>query len=161
VLLQAYSDFGNTFSLSRTHFAFHMELSYKEHTEWSESHATHIKIFIGGCNSVQCDWINKHTISLWLYKSPRRSRHVLTCSRQSVSCLSIVEVEGCLFHKCNECSLSNTTWHLVLTWLARMSLEIHFPILLYQTNRQYLVWWTVSVTQEACRTETVPVDLRC
>jgi hypothetical protein len=42
-----------------------------------------------------------------------------------------------------------------------MSLGIHFPILLRQTNRQYLVWWTVSVTQEACRTETVPVDLRC
>jgi hypothetical protein len=42
-----------------------------------------------------------------------------------------------------------------------MSLGIHFPILLCQTNRQYRVWWTVSVTQEACRTETVPVDLRC
>jgi hypothetical protein len=42
-----------------------------------------------------------------------------------------------------------------------MSVGIHFRILLCQTNRQYLVWWTVSVTQEACRTETVPVDLRC
>jgi hypothetical protein len=30
----------------------------------------------------------------------------------------------------------------------RMSLGIHFPILLCQTNRQYLVWWTVSVTAE-------------
>jgi hypothetical protein len=29
-----------------------------------------------------------------------------------------------------------------------MSLGIHFPILLCQTNRQYLVWWTVSVTQK-------------
>jgi hypothetical protein len=98
---------------------------------------------------------------MWLYKSPRRSRHVVTCSRQSVSCLQTVEVQGCLFNKCNECSVLNTNWHLVLTKLARMSWGIHFPILLFQTNRQYLVWWTVSVTQEACRTETVPVDLRC
>jgi hypothetical protein len=96
-----------------------------------------------------------NTVSLWLYKkSPRRWRHVLTCSRQSVSCLQTVEVEGCLFHKCNTCSLSNTTWHLILTKLARMSLEIHFPVLLCQTNRHYLAWWTVSVTQEACRMET-------
>jgi hypothetical protein len=33
---------------------------------------------------IQFDWINKHTISLWLYKRPRKSRHVVTCSRQSV-----------------------------------------------------------------------------
>jgi hypothetical protein len=64
---------------------------------WSKSHATHIKIFSVGCNSIQFDWINKHTISLWQYKSPRRSRHVVTCSRQSVSCLQTVEVQGCLF----------------------------------------------------------------
>jgi hypothetical protein len=56
-------------------------------SEWSKSHATRIKIFIDSCNSVQFDWINKHTISLWLYNSPRRSHHVVTCSRQSVSCL--------------------------------------------------------------------------
>jgi hypothetical protein len=56
-----------------------------------------------------------NTISLWLFKSPRRSRHVLTCSHQSVNCLSTVEVKGYLFHKRNECSLSNTTWHLVLS----------------------------------------------
>jgi hypothetical protein len=31
------------------------------------------------------------------------SRHVVTCSRQSVSCLQTVEVQGCLFDKCNEC----------------------------------------------------------
>jgi hypothetical protein len=43
------------------------------------------------------------------YKSPRRSHHVGTCSCQSISCLSTVEVQGCLFLKCNECSLSNTT----------------------------------------------------
>jgi hypothetical protein len=104
-----------------------------------EKSRTHIKIFIDGCNSIQFDWINKHTTSLWLYKSPLRSRHAVTYSRQSLSCLSTVEVQGCLFHKCNECSLSNTTWHLVLTWLATVSLGIHFPILLCQTNRQYLV----------------------
>jgi hypothetical protein len=78
-------------------------------TEWCKSHATYIKIFIDGCSSIQFSWINKHTISLWLYKSPHRSRHVVTYSRQSVSCLSTVEVQGCLFYKCNECSLSNTT----------------------------------------------------
>jgi hypothetical protein len=52
-------------------------------TGWSKSHATHIKIFIDGCGSIQFNWINKHTISLWLYKTPRRSRHVVTCSCQS------------------------------------------------------------------------------
>jgi hypothetical protein len=83
----------------------------------------------------RCDYTRSH------------AGHV-TCSLQSASCLQTVEVQGCLFHKCNECSLSNTTWHLVLTSLTRMSLGIHFPILLFQTNRQYLVWWTVSVTQE-------------
>jgi hypothetical protein len=80
----------------------------------SKIHAIHIKIFIDCSNSVPLDWINKHTISLWLYKSPRRSRHVVTCSRQSVSCLQTVEVQGCLFQKWKEFSLSNTTWHLVL-----------------------------------------------
>jgi hypothetical protein len=93
-------------------------------TGWSKSHGTHVKIFIGGCNSTQFDWINKHTLSLWLYKSLHRSRHVVTCSLRSVSRLSKVEVQGCLFNKCNECSLSNTTWHLVLTKLARRSLRI-------------------------------------
>jgi hypothetical protein len=66
------------------------------------------------------------------------SRHVANCSRHSV----------CLFHNCKECSLSNSIWHLVLNLLAKMSFGVHFPIILCQTNRQYLVWWTVSVTQE-------------
>jgi hypothetical protein len=70
----------------------------QHHIGWSKSNATHIKVFFEGCNSIQFDWINKHTISLWLYKSPRRSRHVETCSRQSVSCLQTVEVQGCVFH---------------------------------------------------------------
>jgi hypothetical protein len=69
-----------------------------DNTEWSKSHANHIKIFIDGCNSIKFDWINKHTISLWLYNSPRRSCHVATCLRQSVRCLSTVEVQGCIFH---------------------------------------------------------------
>jgi hypothetical protein len=46
-------------------------------------------------------------ILLWLYKGPCRLHHVVTCSNQSVSYLSIVEMQGCLFHKCSECSLSN------------------------------------------------------
>jgi hypothetical protein len=82
-----------------------------ENTGWLKSHTTHIKIFIDGCNSIQFNWINKHT----MYKSPRRSHHVVTFLRQSVSCLSTVDVQGCLFHICNEWSLSNTTWNLILT----------------------------------------------
>jgi hypothetical protein len=114
---------------------------------WSKSHMTHINIYLWlQLNTIRLD--KRHTVSLWLHKSPRMSRHVATCSRQSASCLSTVEVQGCLFHKCNECSLLNTIRHQVLTYLFRMSLGIHFPILLCQTNRQYLIWWTVSVTQE-------------
>jgi hypothetical protein len=81
---------------------------------WS-SCACFASAYIDGCNSIQFDCIKRHTISPWLYKSPHRSRHVVTCSCQSISCLQIVKVQGCLFHKCNECSLSNTAWHLVLT----------------------------------------------
>jgi hypothetical protein len=66
-------------------------------TGWLKSHTTHTKIFIDGCNSIQFNWINKHTILLWLYKSPCRSCHVITRSRQSVSCLSTVWVHGSLF----------------------------------------------------------------
>jgi hypothetical protein len=69
-------------------------------TGCSKSHAICIKIFIDGYNSVQSDWINKHIISLWLFKSPRRSRHVVTCLRQSISWLKTVEMQGFLFHKC-------------------------------------------------------------
>jgi hypothetical protein len=117
------------------------------YTGWLKSHATHIKIFIDGCSSVQFDWINKPAILLWLYKSPHRSRHVVTCS---LCHLQTVEVQGCLFffYKYNECSLLNTARHLVLTELARMSLGIHFLILLSQTNWRYLVWWKFSMTQE-------------
>jgi hypothetical protein len=58
------------------------------YTGWSKINEILIKIFIDGSKSIQFDWVNKHTILLWLYKSPRRSRHVVTCLRQSVSCLS-------------------------------------------------------------------------
>jgi hypothetical protein len=65
---------------------------FSVYTELS-SHTTHIKIFIDGCNSIQFYWINKHTISLWLYESPCRSRHVVSCSHQSISCFQTVEVQ--------------------------------------------------------------------
>jgi hypothetical protein len=99
--------------------AFHVFWNYTilfmtVYTQWSKSHATHIKIFIDDCNSIQFDWINKHTISLWLCKTPRRSHHVATCSRQSISCLSTVKVQGCLFHKCNECSFFLKEWVALL-----------------------------------------------
>jgi hypothetical protein len=60
----------------------------------------------------------------------------------------IAEVQGCLFHKCKECTLPNTTWCLILTYLTRMNLGIHFLIMLCQTNQQYLIWWTIFLTQE-------------
>jgi hypothetical protein len=72
--------------------SFQPILAKKVYTGWSKNHAIHIKIFNDSCNSIQFDCINKHTISLWLY----RSRHVVTCSRQSVSYLSTVAVQGCL-----------------------------------------------------------------
>jgi hypothetical protein len=70
-------------------------------TECSKSHATRNKIFIDDCCSVHFDRINKHSILLSVYKSPRRPRHVLTCS-QSVSFLKTVEEQECIFHKCGE-----------------------------------------------------------
>jgi hypothetical protein len=45
---------------------------------------TTLKYLLMVCNSIQFDWINKPTISLWPYKSPRRSRHVVTCGSPSV-----------------------------------------------------------------------------
>jgi hypothetical protein len=55
---------------------------------WLESQATPIKIFIDVSNQVQFDRINKHALSLWPHTGPRRSRHVVTCSRPSVRRLS-------------------------------------------------------------------------
>lgn len=57
------------------------------------------------------------TASLWLYKIPLRSRHVVACPRQSASCPWTVQVQGCHFHKSNECSL----W-----WLPGMSYRLAF-----------------------------------
>jgi hypothetical protein len=107
-----------------------------------EKSLNHTKIFIDGFKWIQfsIQLINKHKISLQIYNSPRRSRDGVTRSRQSVSCLSTVEVQGCLFREFKECSLSNTTCHLVLNYLARVSLETHLAIFLCQTNLQYLVW---------------------
>lgn len=64
------------------------------------------------------------------------------------------------FYECSECSLLNIMWQLIHTSLAKMTLGIHFPVLLRQTNQQSLVRWTVSVIQEAVRTGTIPVDLQ-
>jgi hypothetical protein len=64
-------------------------------------------------------------------ESPVPNKLTISCL---VNRLSTVDVQGCLFHKCNECSLLNTTWHLILTSLARMSLGIHFQILLCRKN---------------------------
>jgi hypothetical protein len=61
-------------------------------TGWWKCHATHIKIFTARCNSMQFDWINKHTISPWLYKSPCWSRHVITCSGQFAAVFGVKDV---------------------------------------------------------------------
>jgi hypothetical protein len=92
-------------------------------TARQETVATHIKIFILCCKLLQFDWINRYTISVWLWWSPRGSLHLGTWSRQSVSFLHTVRVRGCLCHECNWSPLSNTAWHLVLTYLNSMTSE--------------------------------------
>lgn len=79
----------------------------------------HTQIFTDGCNSIQFTWINKHTILLWLYKSPCRSHHAVICSCQSRQSCPFSQSARLSFSKCNEYSLSNTT---IQTWLAKMSL---------------------------------------
>jgi hypothetical protein len=37
-------------------------------TRWSKSHATHVKIFIDGCNSIQFNCINKHNTAVIIQK---------------------------------------------------------------------------------------------
>jgi hypothetical protein len=116
-------------------------------TGWSKSHATHIKIFIDGCNSVQLDWINKHTLSLWLYKSLRTScrnllapvRQLFFNSRSARMSFSQVQRVFIVEHYLTSRSYSS----------CQNEFRDTFPILLCQTCRQYLVWWTVSVTAEA------------
>jgi hypothetical protein len=94
-----------------TYVHTYTNIRYVQYTRSSISHTAHLD----SCITVQLDCIIKNTVSLWLYNSPLRSRHAVTCSSQSVSCLQTAEVQGCLFHKCNDCSLLNTAWHLVLT----------------------------------------------
>jgi hypothetical protein len=67
------------------------------YTPWSKSHAIYFKIFIDSWNPVQLDWISKYTVLLWPYKIPRRSRHVVTCSRQSASCFRTVKCKDVFF----------------------------------------------------------------
>jgi hypothetical protein len=62
----------------------HKKCIHPPYTEWSKSHATHIKTFIDGCNSLQLDWIFKH-ISLWLYKSPCTSCYNLLAPVRQLS----------------------------------------------------------------------------
>jgi hypothetical protein len=69
---------------------------YTSFTGWLKSCATNIKIFFYVCSSVQFDFINKHAVSLWLYKSIT-SRHVVTWSLLVVTSLSKVEVQDFFF----------------------------------------------------------------
>jgi hypothetical protein len=73
-----YLSFGNRHIL-----CWNFETGNNRSTEWSKKYATHIKIFIDGCK-LKFDSINEHTLSLWLCKNTHRSRHVVTCSHQSV-----------------------------------------------------------------------------
>jgi hypothetical protein len=54
-------------------FWYNWWIFMKPGTGWSKSHITHIKIFIGGCNLVQFDWINKHALLL------EQSTQVMSC----------------------------------------------------------------------------------
>jgi hypothetical protein len=67
----------------KTHVCLNLDkdMPLMGNTELSKRHVTHITVPMEGLNSTQFDWNNKHTIS------PSRSRHVVTRSRQSVSCL--------------------------------------------------------------------------
>jgi hypothetical protein len=110
------------------------------HLVQGERKVTQHKIFIGGCNSVQFEWINKHTISLWLYKSSSKLRHVVTCFGFS-SCLSTTEVQECLSQ--------TQRMFIIKQYLAsRLYLPCQnelgdtFPIHQCQTSRYNLAWWT-------------------
>jgi hypothetical protein len=117
-------------------------------TQWLKSHATRIKILTDGCNSVQFDWINKHTVSLWLYNSPRRSRHVVKFTCPSGRFSSNIRSKRMSFSHMNQL-------HIVEHYLTsrsystrRIDFRLHFQNLPCETNRLSLVWLTVSVTQE-------------
>jgi hypothetical protein len=98
--------------------------------------------FIDCCNLIQLDWFNGHFVSRWQYKILLRPRDLLAPVRQ-LSCA--VDVQECLFQKRSECSLWNTNWHFVLN--CRTELRDAFSDS-SEPNRQYLVWWTVFITQE-------------
>jgi hypothetical protein len=78
---------------------FHCAFFSQCYTGWSKNHEVNINIFTDGCNSTYFNWINEHTIPLWLHNSPRRSCYFVTCWRQSVGWLSTVEVQEYPFHK--------------------------------------------------------------
>jgi hypothetical protein len=87
------------------------------------------------------------------------SRHVLTCSHQSLSCLSTVEVQGMSFSQVQRV-------FIVEHYLASRSYftcpdEFRDTFPDSPVPNKSIIPRLVSVTQEACRTETVPVDLRC
>jgi hypothetical protein len=87
------------FQANETFESFRVDTEHwkKKKNRWSKSQGAHIKIFTHICSSIQFDWINKHTVPLWLYKGPLMSHHVVTCWRQSVSCLPTVEVQEFFF----------------------------------------------------------------
>jgi hypothetical protein len=69
-------------------------------------------------------------------------RHVTPC------CNLLMRVQQ---SKCKDVFLTNATKSSLLIpgtsfLLNRMSSGIHFPIQLCQTNQQYLIWWSVSMT---------------
>jgi hypothetical protein len=59
---------------------------------------------------------------------------VTSCCNPLASAVSCFSHSKCkcffFFYKCNDCSLLNITWHLVLVWFAIMSLVSNFPVLL-------------------------------
>jgi hypothetical protein len=128
---------------------------------WLKCHATHNKIFICSCNTIQFDKINKGIILLWLHNRPHRSRHVVTCSRQSLAPLSAVECKD-VFSTGADCvhcrTLPATPSYLTCQKVFRKTFP-KSPVT--KKNQQYLIWWTVCMVQEACRTENVSVEIWC
>jgi hypothetical protein len=107
---------------------------------WSKDHATPVKIFVDGCNLVWLNLINKLIV--------QEPMQVMSCCNLLMSvCRSSFtsSLQGCLF--------SHAYWVFFEHCLAYcsyliLSLRIHFTIFLCQTDWQYLVWWTVSITVE-------------
>jgi hypothetical protein len=97
--------------------------------------------------AIQFDWINKHTLLLWLYNSPYRSHTLGTCSFQSVRHLS-TGMQGCLYT--NTMMFTDEHYLAFPSYITRQNeFRDTFPISPVPT-KQYLIWRSIPMTQELC-----------